>query len=162
MAAADKIITADEAAMYRELCRGIFSVAFTNGCFDLLHAGHVHLLEGAARHADRLFVGINSDASVARLKPGRPIVRCAERALLVAALASVHVVVIFDEDAPEDLIERLRPDTLVKGSSTWHPWVGEETVRSYGGRIRAVPELPGYSTTARIAEVLHARKLPAG
>ena len=97
---------------------------FTNGCFDLLHVGHVHLLQFARDQGDRLIVGVNSDASVRRLKgPGRPIVPCVERVSMLCALRGVDRVVVFDEDTPERLIAALRPDVLVKGPD----WAGRDT-----------------------------------
>ena len=126
---------------------------FTNGVFDLLHAGHVHLLE-AARAAGgpdgALVVGINSDASVRRLGKGtdRPVVAEGERARLLAALAAVDCVVLFDEDTPLELIRRLHPDVLVKGADyTRAQIVGADEVEGWGGRVVRVPLLEGKSTT---------------
>jgi len=126
---------------------------FTNGVFDLLHAGHVHLLEAAraAGGADgALVVGINSDASVRRLGKGadRPVVAEGERARLLAALAAVDCVVLFDEDTPLELIRRLHPDVLVKGADyTRAQIVGADEVEGWGGRVVRVPLLKGQSTT---------------
>jgi D-beta-D-heptose 7-phosphate kinase/D-beta-D-heptose 1-phosphate adenosyltransferase len=125
-------------------------IVFTNGCFDLLHPGHIHLLNQANELGDRLIVGLNSDASVRRLKgPGRPILNERDRAALVSSLDCVDLVVLFDEDTPKLLIETLRPHVLVKGSD-YRPEevVGRAFVESYGGQVHLVPLLEGYSTTA--------------
>ncbi len=140
-------------------------VVFANGCFDLLHPGHVHLLHKARALGDRLIVGLNTDASVRRLKgPTRPILRENDRATLVAALSSVDAVVLFDEDTPLALIERLRPDILVKGSDyTVDRVVGREQVESWGGRVELVTVLAGHSTTGisnRIASGSHPDEVP--
>jgi D-beta-D-heptose 7-phosphate kinase/D-beta-D-heptose 1-phosphate adenosyltransferase len=130
-------------------------VVFTNGVFDLLHPGHVRYLRAARDEGDALIVGINSDRS-ARAHKGahRPIVPERERAELLAALAAVDGVVIFDEDTPHQIIERLQPDVLVKGAD----WpadriVGRETVEARGGRVVRVPMAAGYSTSGLIARV---------
>lgn len=123
---------------------------FTNGVFDLLHVGHVTLLEAARREGDALAVGVNSDASVRRLAKGtdRPLVPEGDRARLLAALACVDCVVLFDEDTPLALIERLRPDVLVKGSDyARDAIVGADEVEAWGGRVVRVPLVAGYSTT---------------
>ncbi|GIW92750.1 MAG: bifunctional protein HldE [Pirellulaceae bacterium] len=131
-------------------------IAFTNGCFDLLHAGHVMSLRAAAAEGDVLFVAINSDASVRRLKgPGRPIVAQDERLAVLAALQCVDHVLLFDEDTPHRLLEAIRPDVLVKGG-TYKPEevVGREVVESYGGQVRVTPVVEGLSTTAIVQKVL--------
>ena len=123
---------------------------FTNGVFDLLHVGHVTLLEAARREGDALAVGVNSDASVRRLSKGRdrPLVPEGDRARLLAALACVDCVVLFDEDTPLALIERLRPDVLVKGADyARDAIVGADEVEAWGGRVVRVPLVSGYSTT---------------
>lgn len=123
---------------------------FTNGVFDLLHVGHVTLLEAARREGDALAVGVNSDASVRRLAKGtdRPLVPEGDRARLLAALACVDCVVLFDEDTPLALIERLRPDVLVKGADyARDAIVGADEVEAWGGRVVRVPLVAGYSTT---------------
>lgn len=130
-------------------------VAFTNGCFDLLHVGHLDTLERARRLADCLVVAVNSDRSVRRLKgPGRPIVPARERARLVAALKPVDYVTIFSEDTPERIIRLLSPDVLVKGGD-WHPHaiVGRKWVESHGGRVVVVPYRSGHSTTRLIRSI---------
>ena len=130
-------------------------IGFTNGCFDLLHPGHVSLLGKARSACDRLIVGLNSDASVARLKgAGRPVQREHERAVLLASLASVDLVVSFAEDTPETLIEAVRPDLLVKGADyRRHEVVGAAYVESYGGRVMLVDLEAGHSTTATLARL---------
>ena len=130
-------------------------VVFTNGCFDLLHAGHVTLLERAKRYGDLLVVGLNSDRSVRALKGrGRPILPARDRARLLAALASVDYVVIFDEPTPQRVITRLVPDVLVKGAD-WAAGaiVGTEAVRAAGGRVVRFPLVKGYSTSKMLARI---------
>ena len=131
--------------------RGL-QVAFTNGCFDLLHAGHITLLEQARRRADRLIVGLNSDRSVRRLKGlERPVVCEQDRARILAALQVVDAVVLFDENTPLQLIEALRPNVLVKGGDYREGEVaGAAEVRGWGGRIELVPLVAGCSTTTVI------------
>jgi D-beta-D-heptose 7-phosphate kinase/D-beta-D-heptose 1-phosphate adenosyltransferase len=130
------------------------SVVFTNGCFDLLHPGHLAVLHEAAMQGDRLVVGLNSDRSVSRLKgPARPVQREEARAAVLAALQVVDAVVIFGEDDPALLIEALQPDVLVKGGDyTLEQVVGAETVMANGGRVHLVPTLLGHSTTALIEQ----------
>jgi len=128
-------------------------IVFTNGCFDLLHPGHIHLLNEAKRCGERLIVGLNSDESVRRLKGvKRPILSETDRAAILGALDCVDLVIIFEEDTPIKLIETLEPDVLVKGSD-YRPEsvVGKEFVESYGGKVHLVPVVEGYSTT-RLAE----------
>lgn len=127
-------------------------VVFTNGVFDLLHPGHVDVLLGARRAGDHLVVGLNSDASVRRLKgPDRPVRSEAERAFVLAALESVDCVVIFHEDTPRELVLTLRPDVLVKGGDYDEGTiVGAPEVRSWGGDVRVIPLTPGQSTTSII------------
>jgi D-beta-D-heptose 7-phosphate kinase/D-beta-D-heptose 1-phosphate adenosyltransferase len=123
-------------------------VAFTNGCFDLLHAGHVDYLEFARRQADALVVGLNSDASVRRLKgPTRPFVSEQDRAKVLAALEAVDYVVVFGEDEPADLIAALLPDVLVKGEDWRHYVSGRQVVEAHGGRVALAPLVAGRSTT---------------
>lgn len=133
-------------------------IVFTNGCFDLLHPGHVHYLAEARGLGHRLIIGLNSDASVQRLKGAhRPIQAQADRALLLAALACVDLVVIFEEDTPLELIQHLRPDVLVKGGDyTIDQIVGAPEVESRGGIVQVLPFVEGYSTT-RIEEKIKAR-----
>ncbi len=131
-------------------------VVFTNGCFDIMHAGHVRYLEKAKRLGDILVVGLNSDRSVRKIKGrGRPVVSERDRAAVLAALKVVDYVVLFDEPTPIRLIEVVRPDVLVKGAD-WKQGqiVGEELVRSYGGRVRRITLLEGRSTTKIIDRIL--------
>lgn len=154
MNTAEKIRTLDAAAGWRRQQRG--AVVFTNGVFDLLHVGHVTLLEAARREGAALAVGVNSDASVRRLEKGagRPAVPEAERARLLAALACVDCVVLFDADMPLALIERLRPDVLVKGADyARDAIVGADQVEAWGGRVVRVPLAPGASTTELLARL---------
>jgi D-beta-D-heptose 7-phosphate kinase / D-beta-D-heptose 1-phosphate adenosyltransferase len=127
-------------------------VVFTNGCFDLLHIGHITLLEQARRFGDRLIVAINSDASVSRLKgPSRPIVDENARARVLAALAAVDAVVVFDEPTPLEVIVAVRPDVLVKGGDYQADTiVGAKEVASWGGDVKIVPLVEGFSTTRLI------------
>ena len=129
-------------------------IVFTNGCFDLLHIGHIILLEDARLEGSRLVVAINSDDSVRRLKgPGRPIVGENERARILAALSAVDAVVIFDEPTPLAVIEALRPDVIVKGGDYDESTVvGAKEVRSWGGRVKIIPTVEGFSTTGLIAK----------
>jgi len=131
------------------------AVVFTNGCYDLLHPGHVRLLEKARSLGDILILALNSDASVARLKgPTRPLIPEIERAELVAALEAVDAVILFDEDTPRELIAALLPDILVKGAD-WAHWIaGREEVEAAGGRVLALGLEPGYSTTGIVEELL--------
>jgi D-beta-D-heptose 7-phosphate kinase/D-beta-D-heptose 1-phosphate adenosyltransferase len=125
------------------------TIVFTNGCFDLLHVGHVTLLEDCRRFGSKLVLGLNSDASVCRLKgPTRPIVGERERSRVMAALAAVDAVVLFDEDTPLELIREIKPDVLVKGGDyTVETVVGHEDVIAAGGRVEIVPTVEGFSTT---------------
>jgi rfaE bifunctional protein nucleotidyltransferase chain/domain len=125
------------------------SVVFTNGVFDLLHPGHVDLLLAARREGDALLVGLNSDASVRRLKgAARPVRSEAERAYVLAALGMVDSVVVFDQDTPLELIVALEPDVIVKGGDyTEGTVVGAPEIRARGGRVVIVPLTPGQSTT---------------
>lgn len=131
------------------------SVVFTNGVFDLLHEGHLHTLEQAAREGDHLVVALNSDESVKRLKgPHRPIQTQATRARVVAALLLADVVIVFDEDTPAELIELIQPDVLVKGGDyTPEQIAGADSVMKRGGRIVINPLLDGFSTTASIGRI---------
>ena len=128
-------------------------VVFTNGCYDILHPGHIHLLHQSRDMGDRLIVGLNTDTSIRRLKGNtRPIVAERDRAAIVSALGCVDMVVLFDEDTPLELIRAIKPDILVKGDDyRIDQVVGREAVESYGGRVCLVPLLQGYSTT-QIAE----------
>lgn len=130
-------------------------IVFTNGCFDLLHRGHLHLLREAKACGDLLIVAINSDQSVRGLKgPRRPVIPQSERAELVAAIAMVDYVVLFDDADPYRLIAALEPDVLVKGGD-WKPQdiIGSDIVSRNGGRIAVIPYLKGFSTTEIIERI---------
>jgi len=143
----------DLAALAAEYRRVGLSVVLTNGCFDLLHGGHLRCLADASRLGDVLVVAVNGDGSVRRLKgPGRPVVPARDRAALVAALECVHHVVVFDEDTPHALLHQLRPDVLAKGGTcTAEQVVGREVVESYGGRVCLTGTREGLSTTGLLA-----------
>jgi len=142
--------------LVRELKERRKRIVFTNGCFDLLHAGHVTYLQAARSFGDLLILGLNSDASIRRLKgEKRPLIGETERAHLLAALDCVDFVVIFDEDTPLKLIEAIRPDVLVKGGDyTREGVVGHELVESYGGRVELVQFVDGRSTSGIIEQIL--------
>ena len=139
--------------------RGGKTVVFTNGCYDILHPGHIRLLESARSLGDVLILALNTDASVQRLKgPTRPLVSQNERAELAAALQAVDAVTFFDEDTPRELIAAVLPDILIKGADWAHFIAGREEVEAAGGEVLALPLEPGYSTTGILEEVL-ARKV---
>jgi D-beta-D-heptose 7-phosphate kinase/D-beta-D-heptose 1-phosphate adenosyltransferase len=125
------------------------TIVFTNGCFDLLHVGHVTLLEDCRAFGSKVVLGLNSDASVQRLKgPTRPVVGERERARVMSALAAVDAVVVFDEDTPMELIRAVKPDVLVKGGDySVETVVGHEEVLAAGGRVEIVPTVEGFSTS---------------
>ncbi|HEX3748825.1 MAG TPA: D-glycero-beta-D-manno-heptose 1-phosphate adenylyltransferase [Bryobacteraceae bacterium] len=130
------------------------SVVFTNGCFDLLHRGHIRLLEQARSLGDVLVLGLNSDASVRHMKgPSRPILNEGERAAMAASLDAVDAVVLFDEETPREVIAAFLPDILVKGADWSHFIAGREEVEAAGGQVMALELQPGYSTT-NIVDVL--------
>ena len=131
------------------------TVAFTNGCFDILHQGHIAALSDAAREADFLVVGLNSDASTRRLKgPDRPVNDQDARTTVMAALLMVDAVILFGEDTPLDLINAIRPDVLVKGGDyTLEQIVGAKEVIAAGGRVVINPILPGFSTSSIIEKI---------
>lgn len=135
------------------------TVVFTNGCFDLLHPGHVHLLQTARSLGDLLIVAINTDASVRAIKDeGRPIYDETDRAYMLGALACVDHVVLFDEPTPIPLLDLLKPDVLVKGGHYGHEEVvGWDVVEAYGGRVERVPVLDGKSTSDTIARITGTR-----
>ena len=130
-------------------------VAFTNGCFDILHQGHIASLSDAAREADFLVVGLNSDASTCRLKgEQRPINNQEARATVIASLLMVDAVVLFEEDTPLELIKAIQPDVLVKGGDyTLEQIVGAKEVMAAGGRVVINPIVPGFSTTGLIEKI---------
>ncbi|MFI5094133.1 MAG: D-glycero-beta-D-manno-heptose 1-phosphate adenylyltransferase [Candidatus Acidiferrum sp.] len=155
-----EILTLDEAILRfgREKRNGR-RIVFTNGCFDLLHPGHIGLLEQARALGDALIVGLNSDASVRKLKgAGRPVLPERERAEILAALECVDAVLIFDEPTPREVIARLLPDVLVKGSD-WpgDQIVGREEVEAAGGRVVSISVVPGYSTTEILRKIREGR-----
>ncbi|HSB35933.1 MAG TPA: D-glycero-beta-D-manno-heptose 1-phosphate adenylyltransferase, partial [Thermoanaerobaculia bacterium] len=143
------------ASVCATLRRAHRKIVFTNGCFDLLHPGHVRLLTEARKLGDVLVVGLNSDASVRRLKgEGRPILGEHDRAQVLGGLDAVDFVVVFDEGTPEALIGAVRPDVLVKGGDyTEATVVGAPFVRSYGGTVALVPLVPGSSTSGVVARM---------
>lgn len=133
------------------------TIVFTNGCFDILHRGHVAYLTQARALGDRLVVGLNTDASVRRLKgAGRPVVEQDDRAYIIAALGCVDAVTLFDEETPAQLIDALLPDVLVKGGDyTPGQVVGRETVERHGGRLVLIPLVTGRSTTGLLHRIQH-------
>jgi rfaE bifunctional protein nucleotidyltransferase chain/domain len=131
-------------------------IVFTNGCFDVLHPGHIELLRHARSLGDVLVLAINSDTSVRRLKgPERPIFPESERAEILSALEMVDYVVIFEEDTPLEAILRIRPDILVKGADWTNNIVGSSEVQGWGGKVVALPLVEGHSTTGIIDRVRH-------
>ena len=146
---------AELAAVVERARRQGAAVVFTNGCFDLLHPGHVHLLQTARSFGDLLIVAINTDESVRKIKEaGRPIYDEKERAYMLGALACVDHVVLFHEPTPIPLLNLLRPDVLVKGGHYGHEEVvGWDVVEAYGGRVERVPVLDGMSTSGTIARI---------
>ncbi|ALW84368.1 hypothetical protein AUC43_04250 [Hymenobacter sedentarius] len=152
----DKIMTREAlpAALANWRAQGC-KVVFTNGCFDLLHLGHVDYLEHARHLGDALVVGLNTDASVGALKPGRPIQDEEARARILASLAFVDAVVLFGEPTPLALIELVQPDVLVKGDDyAIDGIVGHESVLNRGGQVLTVPLVPGYSTSRIVERIL--------
>jgi D-beta-D-heptose 7-phosphate kinase / D-beta-D-heptose 1-phosphate adenosyltransferase len=158
-----KIVGIDEARRLAEdyRRRGL-STVFTNGCFDLLHVGHVASLNEAAQRGNRLFVAINSDSGVRKLKgSGRPLIHDRDRAVMLAALAVVSHVLVFDEETPQALIEAIRPNVLVKGGSyKAHEIVGADFVRSYGGEVHLATMVQGISTTQILAALQQEQQEP--
>jgi len=153
----EKVMDWRRARMWRESAEG--RVAFTNGVFDLLHPGHIDVLLGARRQADALVVGVNSDDSVRRLKgPERPVRGAAERCYVLAALAMVDAVVLFDQDTPLELIRHVRPKVLAKGGDYRRDEVvGHELVESDGGEVILVDLMPGFSTS----KIVRRSRVPA-
>src|SRR6187397_2336789 len=151
-----KVLTLEKAVTFVEHLRHDGRiVVFTNGVFDLLHPGHIRYLQDARSEGDALIVGVNSDRSVTAIKgPSRPITPERERAEVLAALACVTAVVLFDEDDPQRIIQRLQPDVLVKGAD----WaadriIGSDTVEARGGRVVRIPLAEGYSTSDIIRKI---------
>lgn len=131
------------------------TVVFTNGCYDILHPGHIRLLESARSLGDILILALNTDASVQRLKgAARPFIAERQRAELASMLAAVDAVTFFDEDTPRELIAKVLPDILVKGADWSHFIAGREEVEAAGGRVLALPLEPGYSTTGIVEGIL--------
>jgi rfaE bifunctional protein nucleotidyltransferase chain/domain len=134
------------------------SVVFTNGCYDLLHPGHIRLLEQARSLGDILILALNSDDSVRRLKgPSRPLIPEQDRVEVAIGLAAVDAVTLFDEDTPRELIAAVLPDVLVKGADWAHFIAGREEVEAAGGRVLALALEPGYSTTGIVERILSQR-----
>jgi rfaE bifunctional protein nucleotidyltransferase chain/domain len=158
-----EILTLDEAILrFGPGKRNGRRVVFTNGCFDLLHPGHIGSLEQARALGDVLIVGLNSDASVRQLKgAGRPVLPERERAEILASLECVDAVVIFDELTPREVIARLLPDVLVKGGD-WasDQIVGREEVEAAGGRVVSIPVVAGYSTTEILRKIREGASTP--
>jgi D-glycero-beta-D-manno-heptose 1-phosphate adenylyltransferase len=150
---AEKVRSLGEAAAWRTRQTGL--VVFTNGVFDLIHPGHIALLETARAQGDALIVAVNSDASARRLKgPERAIIRAGDRARVLAAFAAVDCVVIFEEDTPLDLVRVLEPDVLVKGAHyTRENTVGADIVEARGGRVMHVDIEAGHSTTEIVRRI---------
>lgn len=143
------------AEITRRLQRQGKRIIFTNGCFDILHVGHVDYLSNARKLGEVLVIGLNSDDSVRRLKgAGRPINKEKDRARVLSSLSFVDFIAIFDEDTPKKLIEKLSPDVLVKGGDWKKKYiVGAEFVKSHGGRVVTIPFVKGYSTTSLIEKM---------
>lgn len=138
----------------QEWRRAGLKVVFTNGCYDLLHPGHVRLLEQARSLGNLLILALNTDAGVSRFKgPARPVMPENDRAAAVLGLAAVDAVIFFDEDTPRELIAELLPDILVKGADWSHFIAGREEVESAGGQVVALPLEPGWSTTGLIGRI---------
>jgi len=154
---ADKIISPDEIKAVADRLRAQkATIVFTNGVFDLLHPGHVDYLTAARKEGSHLIVGVNSDASARRIKgEKRPLVRLEERIEVLAAWEAVSLVTWFEEDTPEQIIRRIRPDVLIKGDD-WkiEEIVGKGFVESCGGRVLTLPYNKGYSTSAIIEKIL--------
>ena len=131
------------------------TVVFTNGCYDILHPGHIRLLEQARSLGDVLILALNTDASVQRLKgPTRPMISQEDRAELACALEAVDAVTLFDEETPRELIAQVLPDVLVKGADWANFIAGREEVEAAGGKVLALPLEPGYSTTDIVQEII--------
>lgn len=150
------ILTLEQAVEFRKKAReNGKKVVFTNGCFDIIHRGHIEYLSQAAKLGDVLIVGINTDASVRRIKEkGRPIICEEDRAVIIASLRYVDAVCLFDVDTPSELIKSVRPDVLVKGSEySIEEIVGHEQVLADGGKVISIPMVPGKSSTDLIKKI---------
>jgi D-beta-D-heptose 7-phosphate kinase/D-beta-D-heptose 1-phosphate adenosyltransferase len=153
----ETLSTADARKLRDQVNAAGRKLVFSNGCFDILHRGHVQYLEFARAQGDALIVGLNSDSSVRRIKgPGRPINGERDRAAVLSALRSVDGVVIFDEDEPRTLIEAILPHVLVKGHDWAHYVSGREVVEAHGGRVVLAEFSEGHSTTNTIERILRA------
>jgi rfaE bifunctional protein nucleotidyltransferase chain/domain len=148
-----KVMTLEQVAIWRRSVRG--EVVFTNGVFDLLHPGHVDVLDRARREGAALVVGVNSDASVKRLKgPTRPIRTSVERIAVLAGLEAVDAVVLFEQDTPIELVRAIEPDVIVKGGDySPETIVGADLVTARGGRVVVIPLVDGHSTTSTIEKL---------
>jgi rfaE bifunctional protein nucleotidyltransferase chain/domain len=152
---------ADLARARAEWRRAGKAVVFTNGCYDILHPGHIRLLEKARSLGDVLILALNTDASVARLKgPTRPLISQDERAQMAMALDAIDAVTLFDEDTPRELIAEVLPDILIKGADWAHFIAGREEVEAAGGKVTALALEPGYSTTNIVEELLAREPVP--
>jgi D-beta-D-heptose 7-phosphate kinase/D-beta-D-heptose 1-phosphate adenosyltransferase len=159
--AARKVKTLSQiSAICKDLRRGKQKIVFTNGCFDLLHVGHIRLLEFAKNNGEILIVGLNSDSSVRRLKgPKRPVLGQEDRATILSAINQVDYIVVFDELTPLRLIKAIRPDTLIKGADyAKEEVVGGGFVESYGGRILLAPLVEGVSSTKIMSRISREKK----
>lgn len=148
----DRAVLSNRVAMWRFQMR---KIVFTNGCFDILHRGHIEYLSKARDLGDVLIVGLNTDASVRRIKgEGRPVQDEASRALVIASLRFVEAVILFDEDTPYDLISLVKPDVLVKGGDyTEETIVGADIVKEGGGEVVTIPLVEGYSTSGLLKSI---------
>ncbi|NWG13370.1 MAG: D-glycero-beta-D-manno-heptose 1-phosphate adenylyltransferase [Acidobacteria bacterium] len=160
-----KLVTLDDALRIRRQFREEGKkLVFTNGCFDILHVGHVRYLYEARQLGDALMVAVNSDRSVCEIKgEGRPFVPESERAEILCALGCIDYVLIFDEPTPQSIIEAILPDVLVKGAD-WGPMeiVGRETVENAGGLVLSIALVPGVSTSAIVSRIVERFGKPAG
>lgn len=145
-----KIVSKDELGKLVRMWQMLSQkIVFTNGCFDILHAGHIHTLTAAADFGNKLIVGLNTDASVSKLKPGRPLQTQDSRALVLSALNCVDAIILFNEETPLELIKFIQPDVLVKGGDySIDQIAGSNEVIASGGKVEVVPLLKGFSTTS--------------
>jgi D-beta-D-heptose 7-phosphate kinase/D-beta-D-heptose 1-phosphate adenosyltransferase len=158
-----KVQSWDRLAQIRENLRlKSQKIVFTNGCFDILHRGHIHLFRQAKRLGDVLTVAVNDDDSIRRLKgSGRPVFPLRERLEVLSAVEDIDYLASFSQDTPKELIDKIKPDVLVKGGD-WQPdqIVGQESVESSGGKVVVIPYLPGRSTTEIIEKIQNIKKSP--
>lgn len=155
----NKIVTLNQALALCSNWKKNGSVVFTNGCFDILHSGHLHYLSNAADLGHKLIIGLNSDSSIAKLKgKNRPFIKESDRLLMLASLAFVDAVVLFEQDTPIKLIESILPDVLVKGGDyTEEQIVGHQIVKNNGGKVISLEFIEGYSTTNFIKKIQHGK-----